>query len=345
MVSCRSSRFGVLAVACILSSAPAFGQNCYHRVVVDIEPNNAGPGEVIRLGNEVVDPISRIGVAQGIGTMSSNGDVDFSQINLNAGDRLLVLTIPLRALPNNFDTPDTIVEILNPAGVVLAASDDGGTDLPSLNSRGSTVRLLAPVAATYRIRVSLFPGSGLGRYAIVVARTTNEQTGDWAECGNDTVGTADFLHPHLSGPSAGLCDFFAVGDDDWRTMPLARGDVFYVSTMPSSANFHLADTVVDLIAPNGVTVLASDDDDDSGGDNTPTANRGSTIRFRVPANGTYFTRTSPFDGDSVDREYFYISGVIPAALIDSCEGDADNDGDVDFADVTSVLQHFLEVCQ
>ena len=44
-------------------------------------------------------------------------------------------------------------------------------------------------------------------------------------------------------------------------------------------------------------------------------------------------------------EYFYVSGVFAAALIDPCEGDANNDGEVNFADVTSVLQHFLEVCQ
>jgi hypothetical protein len=293
-----------------------------------------------------VDPISRIGVAQGIGTMSSQGDLDYSEINLNAGDRLLVLTIPLRALPDNFSTPDTIVDILDSAGVGLATSDDGGTDFPGLGAvRGSTARLFAPATAIYNIRVRLFSGSGLGRYGIVVARTTEQQTGDWAECGNDIPATADFLHPLLSGPSAGLCDFFDVFDNDFRTMPLSRGDVFYASTIPSTDNFEFADTIIDLLAPDGVTVLASDDDDDTGGDNTPDVNRGSTVRFRVPASGTYFTNTSPFDESSTGTEYFYISGVFPAALIDACEGDANNDGVVNFADITNVLENWLRICQ
>lgn len=341
--------FGRLVGVCagIALTGTSLAQNCYHRLVVDVEPNDTiGSGQVIRLGNEVVDPVSRIGVAQGVGVLSNGSDFDTSQINLNAGDRLLAMTVPLGGLPNNFSTPDTIVDILSGAGAVLASSDDGGTDAPGGGSLGSTARLLAPASAIYHIRVRPFSAGSLGngRYAIVVARVTSQPTGDWVECGNDTLGSADFLNPLLSGPSAGRCDFFAVNDLDFRTMPLSRGDIFYVSTIPSTVDFNEADTVVTLLAPNGTTVLAVDDDDDTGGDNTPTSNRGSTIRFRAPADGVYFTLTEPFDADSSGDAYFYVCGVIPRGAIGFCEGDSDNNGVINFADIVKTLENFLVIC-
>lgn len=307
----------VLALA-----APAFGGNVLSPLA-DVEPmNNDG----WPLG------VSENGVASAIGALTA-GDIDNYDIFLNAGERIAIITTPLSTLPFSFDEADTIVEILDGLDI-LATNDDAGAAFPDFTSLGSVVRFSAPNADEYTIRVRGFNAATVGRYGIMVVRETTGGNGPIAEGDNDSAGTADTLLFN-AGPllinatgDAGKGDFFAAN--------MGVGDVLTVMTIPANSDFTLADTVLDLLGTDGVTLLASNDDAPEIG-----GQRGSAIVFRAPAAGRYYIRQTLFSS-TTGGAYNLAASLISGSR---CDGDADGNGVVNFLDVIRVLATFNTVCQ
>jgi hypothetical protein len=124
-------------------------------------------------------------------------DIDYFQLNLNAGDILSAMTAPLAGLPGSFDVPDTVLALFDSTGDLLLSNDDAGNEQestldPSLASdnpyvpgeiRGSGLRALIPATGTYYLAVTGFSdvdfvGSHLesGRYALLVGRVPEPST-------------------------------------------------------------------------------------------------------------------------------------------------------------------------
>lgn len=333
-----------LCLLSVLCGVPCLAQSIFHGFVSDHEPNDTlGSGHAILLGDSLA--FQPTGVAHGFGEFSSSSDVDSWLILMSANDRLLVLTIPIDSLPNGFSAADTVVTVFDPLNNFLATSDDAGSDFPSAGgARGSTLRVRSGTVGAFRVKVESFLGVGQGRYAIVIARISAASDPYWLMLlTNTTAATAERLNPLLSGPTAGRCVLVNPNDMSYWSVPLTTGDILYASTIPTAIDFERPDTIVDVIAPDGTTVLVSNDDDDTSGDTQPGPNRGSTVRFRAAQPGVYFLRARSFGGTVGD--YQLVTGVIPASSIDACPGDADNDRIVTFNDISAVLLNFSSVCK
>ncbi|MBL0928089.1 MAG: hypothetical protein IBJ11_10645 [Phycisphaerales bacterium] len=140
----------------------------------EIEPNDT-PATATRLNQRTLDNML-IGAELG----SSGIDQDWYAVPLGRGDVLAAFTTPMANIPANLQRPDTIVDVFAPDGATtLVTDDDAGTDIiynyntsavTSLTARGSAVRLVAPAAGTYFLRVRGFNAAATGSYTLTLSR-------------------------------------------------------------------------------------------------------------------------------------------------------------------------------
>lgn len=328
----RSLHRGALAAAVLAGAASGGVPNGGEVIgrIIDAEPGNNTPAGA----SDVVFAVPLCGAVIAGECVLAPGDVDHFNLRPAAGERLAIMTVPLDALPESFETPDTIVELLVGAGVV-ESNDDGGDDFPQAKAivRGSAIQHVAASSALHTLRVSLFAGAAPGRYLLVAARVPGSGCVSWEEsASNDSPATADELALQngplvvKAGSAAGNADYFSVA--------METGDVLAAMTIPTTTMLDVADTILDVIAPDGVTVLASNDDADP-------VDHGSAVRFRAPATGTYYLRETHFI-TSPAGAYALVAHL---ARVPHCSGDSDGDGEIDFADITDVLKNFGLLCR
>jgi hypothetical protein len=334
----RESAFAAWAVVLSASIAPGGGPPRGGDIIgriPDPEPNNnTSAGAAI-----VYIPVPLCAGAIAGECALTPGDVDHFSIFPSVGSRIAVMTVPLGALPHSFEGPDTIVELLIGAAhadlaggpSVVASNNDGGDDFPQHGAgvRGSAVQHLAAFTGPHTLRVSLAPGAAGGRYQLIVA--TMPACVFWEEATNDTPAAADELALQ-NGPlivaansAPGIANYFSVA--------METGDVLYAMTVPKTTGLEVADTILAVIDSDGVTVLAENDDADP-------VDRGSAIRFRAPAPGTYYLRETHFQ-TSAAGSYALVAHLRKAP---HCSGDSDGDGEIDFADITEILKNFNTHC-
>ena len=91
---------------------------------------------------------------------------------------------------------------------------------------------------------------------------------------------------------------FPNGDVDFYSFTAAAGDRIYAATMTSFSASASVDSVLDLIASDGTTVLETDNDDGSFGTTSS-----SISGFTIPTAGTYFLRVRHSSATSQLRPY------------------------------------------
>jgi hypothetical protein len=273
-------------------------------------------------------------------SISPVGDVDYLRVFAQAGEAILIMTCPLGGLPNNFDTPDTLVEIFDSGGVELISDDDAAASFPGGASDGSIVRFVAPEVGSYTIRVSELGNNGTGPYALMISRLSVE---DYFEQPSEVITNPAVLGHALAGPLLGKGSMTA-GNLDFYAFDLNPGDVILaavtgVEGLP--ANFNTPNCTMRLIGPDQVTVLDTSVDD--GGGNLPGGLNSSdnpSIVFRAPSQGRFYIELTS-NTVSGAPAHFFTSALIPAAY---CPGDADGSGNVAFLDITTVLANFGNAC-
>ena len=134
---------------------------------------------------------------------------------------------------------------------------------------------------------------------------------------NDSPATASRL-PLVGGYGVGTGAIGAPGDVDvWSFIAPANAKVWLLVDTGNPFPDTSADTVVDLIAPDGTTVLESDDDDGTGtgGDATNESSLASAIAGRtLVAGGRYYIRVQAFSESAVINPYRLLVVVTRAGV-------------------------------
>jgi hypothetical protein len=140
---------------------------------VDTDPANNAPAGADDLG------ISGAGTVLHVAALVDNegglGDVDMYEVVLGAGDTLIATTVPFGG---DFEIPDTQMGVYD-GTTWFVINDDAGTDLPTGDLLGSTVRFEAPSPGVYYLVISGFDDAGddaldgdhgeIGDYAFVAS--------------------------------------------------------------------------------------------------------------------------------------------------------------------------------
>jgi len=313
--------------------------------ITDIEPTNntsAGAGFVSFSGQ---------GVTRAICTLTP-GDVDYFTFNtgfLGPEGAYLIMTTPLESLPTNFSTPDTIIEVFNPSGTLIAFDDDGGSDSIGTSARGSIVRFKPTSGGSHRIRVRGFNATTAGRYMITFAQVNlldSVHEPHWvSDFENGPMPNVDHLDLQTFHMMHGLYSSANSSDLDHASFDMNAGDVLTISAVgvsqleDATPTWSSPDMTMSILDTNGVTTLVTNVNDSAGqvpgGTNSGV---GSTIRFRAPATGRYFLKLQNTAGAGFSS---LTTSYLPAQ---SCEGDADGNGVINFSDITSVLANFNTTC-
>jgi hypothetical protein len=129
---------------------------------VEQEPNN-GPAFPVMLG------LSLGGPTIGTGTLTA-GDVDFYGVDMKRGEILAAFTTPVEDFPTDFNTPDTVIDLIGTNGAtILLTNDDAGVNQTAGNARGSAIRYRAQADGRYFVRVRGFNASTTGKYSLTAA--------------------------------------------------------------------------------------------------------------------------------------------------------------------------------
>jgi len=168
------------------------------------------------------------------------------------------------------DLLDLVVELRDPADVLLLSVDSSITGSLA-NPAAEGANFTVTTSGTYYIKVRHFSATGTGTYHLMVSAcsgaspvpTVSPETEP-----NDTSGTANVLD--LSAPCGIVSGAINPGGDlDFYTFTGApAGSRIWIETDTGgtqNAGATSRDTVIDLLAADGTTVIENDDDDGTGG--------------------------------------------------------------------------------
>jgi len=219
------------------------------------------------------------------GCIDPAGDVDYVMFAGIGGRRYVIQTSHLS------EGMDTVLFLFSTdGGTILAVDDDSG------GGGASRIEWTCPANGTYFAMVrhaSATSGTGCYELSLSVLQTDDHGDGPTTATPISSDGTAvpGFLETK--------------GDIDVFLFPAEAGYEYTIETEDLSAGM---DTIIDLLSPDGASVIASDDDSGTG-----TASR---ISWTAPAGGTYFVRVKGKD-DAVTGGY---------ALVVSRRGYGDDHG-------------------
>ena len=197
-------------------------------------------------------------------TFHQRGDADWLRLEAEAGQ---LYTVETGQLTGN---ADTVLELVDAAGTVLARNNDSGAAL------ASRLDWSAPADATYFVRITndapdhVTDSTGY----VVVARSMDQPAGDVFEA-DDSMAQAVQIDAILGTQSHTL---HQPGDQDWIRFRVGRGLHYVIST--SEPALHV-DTVLELYDDGGY-LLSSNDDGPSGS--------GSQLAWQATYNGDLFAR-------------------------------------------------------
>jgi hypothetical protein len=255
----------------------------------EVEPNNT-PATATPLNLTSCPPIVS-------GSISPAGDVDYFKFVAPAGAKLWAR---VDTAASNTDT-DSVLTLFGPDGttVIEIDDDDGlgngcGTTVATMFASAIAGRTL-PTAGTYYLQVKDFsPNKTITPYTLEVVLTTTSTVESEP---NNTAASANSLVTALTPIGVRTASIQPAGDVDYYSVVAAAGSSLFVSVDqdPEKTSDTLTptgvDAVIDVIAPDGTTVLMTVDNTGDVGFPNPPAE---AFCFSVPAAGTYFIRISGF---------------------------------------------------
>jgi hypothetical protein len=285
---------------------------------VDTEPLNNSQltaDSLPLLPGTAVSNLASLGVEWG----DPNGDVDFFQTPLAAGEVLFGMVTPITDLsefgvPKGFIVPDTIVSVFDDSGQRTLSDQDYADELTIYNlSNGSLFRFEAPATSDYRIGVgglsdldfvgaSVDPLNESGSYVLTAGRVNPAiPGGGFADTDPDNQAAAGADLIAVTPGTARVAVLQLVDSDvDFFRLDLKAGDALSAMTAPlddPGISFDYPDTLLGLFDSSGTNLLVANDDAGWEFDiHYPLASDfpydggiyGSALRALIPEDGAYY---------------------------------------------------------
>jgi hypothetical protein len=274
----------VLTVAGLLAGALALDAGSLAITPIpESEPNDTAA---------TADPLPSVLTLQAAsGAISPLGDADYYSFTAPAGSRLWAF-VDTGASPALFN--DSGLTLFAPDGTTQIEFDDDdgtGTDCDGTfnNFLSSAIAGRTLVAGgTYFLRVTAFAGSTVSSYRLLAVVSTAETSEVEA---NNTAATANAIAS--SGTPIGVRNaaIGVIGDVNYYSVVAPAGSTIFISADADPERNGGTDLVVDLIQPDGTTLILSVDSSDSSGFPFPPAE---SYCFNVTTTGTYYVRVSGF---------------------------------------------------
>ncbi len=195
------------------------------------------------------------------------GDQDWVYFDATAGTAYLIETFNLAA------GNDTVLELYNSSGTLLAFNDD-------YSGLASRIGYTSPATQRLYVKVrhySSIAGGNHLRYDLRVTATVGASPDEY-EPDNTSAEARSITPGSLDVPYASNRNFHVAGDQDWVRFTAVAGGFYRLETANLESR---ADTVISLFN-SSLTLLAEDDDGGEG--------LGSRLIWYAPADGTYYLR-------------------------------------------------------
>ncbi len=280
----------------------------------EVEANNTAA-----TANALVAGAGQTGLRSG--SIGAAGDADYYSVTVAVGS---VLYFNVDADPERDGTgTDLVVELRDPADMLLLSVDSSFTGSLS-NPMAEGANFTIVTAGTYFLRVRHFSGAGTGTYHIMATAGDSNcvavpvVTAETEP--NDTSATANLLDLTSQPAAIGSGTINPGGDLDFYTFTAPAGSRIWIAMDTGGIQNPGAssrDTVIDLLAADGTTVIENDDDDGTGngGDGTVETGLASIIGGRtLVTGGTYFLRVRAFNAVGIINPYLvFVSNTNVAA--------------------------------
>lgn len=290
--------------------------------IAEVEANNTAA-----TANPLVAGAGQTGLSSGAITA---GDSDYYSVTASVGS---IIYFNVDADPERDGTgTDLVVELRSPADALLLSIDSSITgSLANPAAEGGNFTIAT--AGTYFVRVRHFSVTGTGTYHIMTT------AGDVSGCVAVPVVTPE-TEPNNTSGTANVVNLAAQPVAIFSAAINPGGDLdFYTFTAPAGSRVWIAmdtggtqnpgatsrDTVIDLLAADGTTVIENDDDDGTGngGDGTVETGLASMIGGRtLVTGGTYFLRARAFSVTGIVNPYLVFLSVSNVAA--TAEVEANN---------------------
>ncbi len=202
------------------------------------------------------------------------GDQDWVYFDATAGAAYLIETFNLAA------GNDTVLELYNSSGTLLAFNDD-------YNGLASRIGYTSPATQRLYVKVrhysSIAGGTHL-RYDLRVTATAGASP-DGYEPDNTSAEARSITPGSLDVPYTSNHNFHVAGDQDWVRFTAVAGGFYRLETANLESR---ADTVISLFN-SSLTLLAEDDDSGEG--------LASRLNWFAPADGTYYLRVRHYSSN------------------------------------------------
>lgn len=284
----KSRFFGVLALmACgAVAAIPARADTRAVVPVPESEPNNT---------TLTADPLTLAGGCEVVsGAISPTSDLDYFSFAAAPGSRVWAF-VDTSASPVGQN--DSVLTLVAPNGITeIEQDDDDGTETncgttnlhPGQEVSSAIAGRVLTAGGTYFLRVEGFPSFTVASYRLMVVVTSSAA----AEAEpNNTSGTANPIVTSGSPIGVRNASIGVVGDADFYSVDAVAGSTLFISADGDPERNGGTDIVVDLIQPNGSTVIISIDNSDNVGFPAPPAE---SFCYAVPVSGTYFVRVTGF---------------------------------------------------
>jgi pre-peptidase len=302
----KSRFFGVLAlVACGgLSAIPARADTRDVVPVPESEPNNSPA---------TADALVLAGGCQvASGAITPTGDLDYFSFTAAPGARVWAF-VDTSASSTGQD--DSLLTLIAPDGTTpIEQDDDDGTatncGTTIVNQVSSTIagRVLTAGGTYYLLVGGFSPAVTVTSYRLMVV-VTSSATAEVEP--NNSSATANPIV--TSGSPIGVRNsaIGVLGDVDYYSVDAVAGSTLFISADGDPERNGGTDIVVDLISPNGSTVIISVDNSDDVGFPAPPAE---SFCYAVPISGTYFVRVSGFTSTKITTTGTYSLMVAACGL-------------------------------
>lgn len=280
----RSGRVSLLAIPAFLAAVGLASESLVITPTPESEPNNTAA---------TADPLGNVSSLQVVsGSISPGTDLDYFSFTAPAGSLVWAL---VDSAPSVFPNNDVLLRLFDTNGTTQLESDDddgAGTNCDgTLDNQLSSSISGRPLSAagTYFLRVEGVASFPVTSYKLSVIVTQGVQSEVEP---NNTSATANPIAS--SGSPFGVkfaASISVVGDVDFYSVTAPAGSTIFVSADGDPERNGGTDLVVDLIQPNGTTVILSADNSDAVGFPMPPSE---AFCYDVTTAGTYFVRVSGF---------------------------------------------------
>ena len=279
----RSLRVSLVAASAFLGALLLTSESLVLTPTPESEPNNTPVSATALTSAATCQAAS--------GSISPAGDLDYYSFTAPPGARVWAL---VDTSPSPAASRDSILRLFGPDGTTQIELDDDdglGTNCDGTidNFTSSTIagRVLS-AGGTYYLRVEGFGTAVVTSYKLTVVVTSSAQSE--VEANNSSL-TANPIA--TAGTPIGVRDaaITPIGDVDFYSVVAPAGSTLFISADGDPERNGGTDIVVDLIQPNGTTVILSADSSDNVGFPAPPAE---SFCYNVTTSGTYFVRVSGF---------------------------------------------------